>query len=193
MKSEQLWPLAKQSTAEWMEDKASRLAASLAYYTMMSIAPLLIISIKVIGLIFGAEAARGGITHYLSQNVGAKGAAAAEEMIKNAGQQGSGVLATIISTVILVFSASGVFGELQDSLNTVWEVKPKPNRSWKDMVRERFFSFALVLGVVFLLLVSLIINTVLSAVTHALQGEAVIWQIVNFVVSLGVITCLFGL
>src|SRR5207249_4840600 len=104
-----LWPLARQSTNEWMEDKATRLAASLAYYTMLSIAPLLIISIKIIGLVFGAEAARGGITHYLSQNVGAKGAAAAEEMIKNAGQQGAGTLATIISTVILVVSASGVF------------------------------------------------------------------------------------
>jgi membrane protein len=193
MQTKDLWPLAKQSSSEWMEDKASRLAASLAYYTMLSIAPLLIISIKIIGLIFGAEAARGGIEHYLSQNVGAKGAAAAEEMIKNAGQHGAGTLATIISTIILVMSASGVFGELQDALNTVWEVKPKPDRNWKDIVRERFFSFALVLGVVFLLMVSLVINTALSALTHVLNGQAVVWQIINFVVSIGVITCLFAL
>src|SRR5439155_5446934 len=193
MQTKDLWPLAKQSTSEWMEDKASRLAASLAYYTMLSIAPLLIISIKVIGVIFGAEAARGGVTHYLTQTVGDKGAAAAEEMIKHAGQQGSGVLATIISFIILIFSASGVFGELQDSLNTVWEVKPKPDRNWKDIVRERFFSFTLVLGVVFLLLVSLVINTALTALTKTLGGQAVIWQIINFVVSIGVITCLFAL
>src|SRR5213080_1314378 len=102
MQTKDLWPLAKQSTNEWLEDKATRLAASLAYYTMLSIAPLLIISIKIIGLVFGAEAARGGITNYLTQTVGSKGAAAAEEMIKHAGQPGSGILATIISTVILI-------------------------------------------------------------------------------------------
>src|SRR5213596_888524 len=158
----QFYRIARQSFSEWTEDKATRLAASLAYYTMLSIAPLLIISIKVIGVLFGDQAARGGVSQYLAQTVGPKGAAAAEDMIKNAGQQGSGVLATIISTVILIFSASGVFGELQDSLNTIWEVKPKPDRNWKDMVRERFFSLSLVFGVIFLLLVSLVINTVLS-------------------------------
>jgi membrane protein len=189
----EFWTLAKQSFAEWNEDKASRLAAAVAYYTMLSIAPLLIISIKIIGVVFGDEAARGGISRYLTQTVGSKGAAAAQEMIKHAGQNGAGVMATIISTAILLFSASGVFGELQDALNTIWEVKPKPDRKWTDMIRERFFSFGLVLGVVFLLLVTLIINTVLSALTNVVGGEQVIWQIVNFVISFAVIVCLFAL
>jgi len=193
MRFSDLWPLTKQSAAEWLEDKASRLAASLAYYTMLSIAPLLIISIKVIGLVFGAEAARGGIEQYLAQTVGAKGAAAAQEIIKHAGESGSGVLATLISTIVLLFSASGVFGELQDAIDTIWEVKPKPDRTWRDVVRERFFSFALVFGVIFLLLVTLVINTALSALTHVLGGQQIFWQLANVVVSTAVVICLFAM
>src|SRR3954471_13383389 len=110
----QFWTLTKTSYSEWSEDKATKLAAALAYYTMLSIAPLLIISIKIIGKIFGNEAAQGQIAAYLNQTVGDKGAQAAQEIIKHASQPGSGVLATVINIVVLILSASGVFGELQD-------------------------------------------------------------------------------
>src|SRR4051794_15392839 len=189
-----LWPLSKQAAAEWSEDKATKLAAALAFYTMLSIAPLLIICMKIAGKIFGAKSASGQISGYLNNTVGTKGAEAAQEMIKNASQQGAGVIATIISVVVLILSASGVFGELQDSLNTIWEVKPKPNRGIMGIIKDRFFSMTLVLGVVFLLLVSLIASTVLTGVTHAVgMDKGLFLSAINFIVSIAVITVLFGL
>src|SRR4051812_31488954 len=189
-----LWPLSKQAASEWSEDKATKLAAALAFYTMLSIAPLLIICMKIAGKIFGAKAASGQISGYLTNTVGAKGAEAAQEMIKNASQQGSGVIATIISVVVLILSASGVFGELQDSLNTIWEVKPKPNRGIMGIIKDRFFSMTLVLGVVFLLLVSLVASAAIAGMTHAIGiDHGFFWGAVEFVISLVVVTVLFGL
>ncbi len=190
----ELWELTKRAFSDWSEDKATKLAAALAYYTMLSIAPLLVICMKIVGKIFGDEAASGQISAYLNQTVGQKGAEAAQEMIKNAGQPSAGILATTISVVVLFLSASGVFGELQDSLNTVWEVKPKPGRGIMGMIKDRFLSMTMVMGVVFLLLVSLIASTVLTGATHAIGlDEGVILSVINFIVSIAVITVLFAL
>ena len=194
----QYWPHLKQAFSEWNEDKVPRLAGALAYYTMLSIAPLLIICLKLVGVVFGEEAARGQVQAYVSQNVGTKAAESVQQMIASAGQDGAGVMATVISLVILLFSASGVFGELQDSLNTIWEVKPKPGRAIVTIIKDRFFSFTLVLGVAFLLLVSLVISTVLAGLSERLGGGengalTWFWEGVHFVVSLGVITALFAL
>lgn len=184
----------KLSAADWSEDKSTKLAAALAFYTMLSIAPLLIITIKIVGKVFGDEAAKGQIRGYLAGNVSQKAADAAEELIKNAGQPGAGLFATIFSIVILISSASGVFGELQDSLNTIWEVKPRPNRGILATIKDRFFSFSLVLGVAFLMLVSLVASTILSGVANQLGGgESFFWKGVHFLISIAVVTGLFAL
>ena len=189
------WSVTKTAGADWMEDKATKLAASLAFYTMLSIAPLLIISIKIASEFLDEGQARSQMQAYVASNVSAEAAKAVEPMIINATQAGAGVLATIISIVVLLFSASGVFGELQDSLNTIWEVKPRPDRGIWGTIKDRFFSFTMVLGVVFLLLVSLVASTALHAVSDRIGGAGAgfLWKALSFVVSLGVITVLFAL
>lgn len=185
--------LLKRAGSDWMEDKALKLSASLAFYTMLSIAPLLVIAMKIVGTLFGQDAARGQVKAYLEGNMGPRAAAAVQEMVAHAGAEGSGVMATIISSVILAFSASGVFGELQDSMNTIWNVKPKPDAGFMETVKNRFFSFTLVLGVAFLLMVSLIASTLITAISHRiLPAQGWLWQSVNFIFSFAVISFLFA-
>lgn len=186
------WGLLKQAANDWLEDNAMRLAASLAFYTMLSLAPLLVIAIKVVGAIFGEDAARTQIKNYSTDLMGAK---AADAIAAMAGYKLSGgLIATIVSAVVLIVSSGSVFGELQDALNTVWEVKPKPGRAWWTIIRERFFSYMLVLGACFLLLVSLIISAALAGVTRWLHpGQSIAWSILYFLISIGVVTCLFAM
>jgi membrane protein len=194
MSAKQLWVMTKQAASDWSEDNATRLAAALAFYTMLSIAPLLILCIKAAGKIFGDEAATGQVKGYLSNVAGGKAAQAAQDMIANAGQSGSGLIASVVSIVILVFSASGVFGELQTSLNTIWEVKPKPDRGFMGMVKDRLFSFAMVMVVAFLLMVSMVVSTAISGISTKIAGDVTwLWQIINFVISIVVITGLIAL
>ncbi len=188
--------LVKQTISEAGDDKIPRLAASLAYYTLLSLSPLLVLAVSVAGLVFGEEAARGQIAHQLQQVFGAEAGEAIQSMVANAKQPGSGILGGIVGIVVLLFGASGVFGELQDSLNTIWEVAPRPGRGIWGIVKDRFFSFTMVVGVAFLLLVSLIVSAALAALGEWVSGVAGtewIWQIVNFVVSLALITLLFAL
>jgi membrane protein len=186
--------ITKQAGADWVEDKSTKLAAALAFYTMLSIAPLLIITVKIIGKFLDAKTTQSDIQGYLVSNMGQKAADALLPAIEQAKQPGGGVIATTVSVVILLLSASGVFGELQDSLNTIWEVKPRPNRGIWTTIKERFFSFTLVLGVAFLMLVSLIASTVISGLANHLGGEkSFFWEAMHFVISLGVITGLFAL
>lgn len=189
------WAVVKSAGMSWIEDNATRLAASLAFYTMLSLAPLLVIAIKIVGSLFGESAATNQVRAYAHELMGTRAGDAVVQMIGPFARPGAGVIATIISALVLLFSASAVFGELQDSLNTVWEVKPRPGRAIWGIIRERFFSFVLVLGTCFLLLVSLIFSTVLSALTRRLLGEnhALVLTIVNEVVSLIGITALFAL
>jgi membrane protein len=189
--------LLKETWTEWQEDKASRLAAALAYYTAFSIAPLIIIAIAIAAVVFGEEAAQGGIEDQLRGLLGPQGANAVEEIIKNSDKPKEGSIATIISVVILLFGASGVFGQLQDSLNTIWEVAPKPDRGIMGFIKDRFLSFTMVLGIGFLLLVSLLLSAVLATLSnflgHLIPGLTFLWSILNFLISFGVITVLFAL
>ncbi len=189
--------LFQETFEEWSKDKASRLSAALAYYTIFSIAPLLIIVIAIAGAVFGEDAASGQIFAQIQGLVGEAGAKVIQEAIKNASQPKQGAIASIISIVVLIFGATGLFTELQDALNTIWEVEQKPGRAVKNMVRNRFLSFAMVLGIGFLLLVSLIISGVLAALlgyfNNLIPGIAFIWQIVNFLVGFAISTVLFGL
>jgi membrane protein len=187
----------KETASDWMEDKATRLAAALAFYTLLSLAPLLVLAVSIAGLAFGEEAARGEVMVQLQGMLGAQGAAAVETVLAHASRPSSGIVGTIVGIGVLLFGASGVFGELQDSLNVVWEVKPRPGRGIRGFLRDRFFSFTLVLGVAFLLLVSLVLSAALAAIGGAfssrLPGGELLWQVVNFIVSLGVVTVLFAL
>ncbi len=182
---------------EWSEDKASRLGAALAYYSVFSLGPLLIISIALAGLIFGKDAARGEVLDEIKGTVGEPVALALEQMLTQASNPGRGALATALGIAALLFGATGVFGELQDALNTIWKVKPKPGRGLWGIIRDRFLSLTMVLGTGFLLLVSLVLTAALSAfsasLSNALPGGAAVWQPVNLLVSFGVITLLFAM
>lgn len=197
MRVRKVFDLLKATGSEWLDDKAPRLAAALAFYTLLSLAPMLVLSISVAGLAFGEEAARGQVAGQLAGLLGESGAAAVQSIVANAKTPSSGVLGTIVGIAIALFGASGVFGELQGTLNQIWNVDSKPGRGIKGFVRDRFFSFSLVLGVAFLLLVSLVMSAALAAIgayfTSALPGGSVVWQAINFAVSLAVITALFAL
>ncbi|BAY69023.1 YihY/virulence factor BrkB family protein [Anabaena sp. FACHB-709] len=192
-----IWQLFQEAFQEWNDDKASRLAAALAYYTVFSIAPLLIIVIAIAGAVFGEEAARGEIVQQIQGLVGRDGAEFIETAIQNVDRPKTGTIASLISIALLLLGATGVFIELQDSLNTIWEVQPKPGRGVKNIFRQRFLSFGMVLGIGFLLLVSLVISTVLSTLVNyfggLLPGVDFLWQLVNFIISFAITTLLFAL
>jgi membrane protein len=188
--------LAKETFNRWNEDKASRLAAALAYYTIFSLAPLLIVVLAIAGAVFGADAARDRLDNEIRGLVGQQGAEFIQEMVNNANQPAAGMIATIIGVVTLLLGAAGVFGQLQDALNTVWGVVPKP-RGLLGTIQQRFISFAMVLGVGFLLLVSLVLSALLAALDGWLNaqfpGGGIILRVINLVVSLVVITGVFAM
>ena len=187
------WGLLTQTYAEWSEDNAARLAASLAFYTLFSLAPLLVVAIGVAGFFLGSEAVRGQLMHQFAGLVGPDGAEAIEDLIAAARRPGESVVASIVGFVLLLLGASGVVGELKASLNQIWDL-PSPKSGFFAVVRQRLVSFALVLGIGFVLLVSLLISAVLAAVSDFLHGGEVvagIWIAVNLVVTLGIETALF--
>ncbi|MBL9038851.1 MAG: YihY/virulence factor BrkB family protein [Archangium sp.] len=179
----------------WLEDDISTHAASLAYYTVFSIAPTLIIAVAVAGAIFGPEAARGEVRTQIDGLVGSAGATVIEDMMVNASKPGAGALASIIGGVVLLFGATGVFAALQTALNHIWAA-PKPKRSAvKSFLRTRFLSLAMVLGIGFLLLVSLVVSALISALGHLFGSDVtqITLQVVNFVLSFAFVTVLFAL
>jgi membrane protein len=189
--------LFKQTASEWMEDDAPSLGAALAYYTVFSLAPLMTIAIAIAGFFFGKEAAQGQIFDELRVLLGEEGGKAVQEMVQSANAQPTaGVIATIISVVVLLFGASGVFGQLQASLNTIWGVKPKPGRGVLGMIKDRLLSFGFTLVVGFLLLVSLLLTAGIALVANwvggLMPGSETIAQILNIVLSLAMITLLFA-
>ncbi len=188
----------KGTAQEWSDDKVPRLGAALAYYTIFSIAPLLIIAITIVGMLFGEEAAKGQIEAEMGRLIGSQGAGALQDMIQNAGEKKShGIVASIIGFVVLLLGASGVFVQLKDALNTIWEVPEKKQPGGiMGFIKTRFLSFGLVLGIGFLLMASLVLSTALAALGKFASGIIpVSWlmQLVNFAVSFGVITVLFAM
>jgi len=188
--------LFKQTISEFSGDKVPRLGAALAYYTIFSLAPLLLIVIAISGIVFGHEAAQGKIFDQFRGALGPTTAAAMQDMVKNAAKPKAGTIATILGGVTLLLGASGVFGQLKDALNTIWDVKPKEGRGIMGMIKDRFLSFAMVFGLGFLLLVSLVIDTAIAAMgkfagSHLPGGEA-LWHIVEMFFSFVVITVLMA-
>jgi membrane protein len=154
-----------QSALEWMEDNAFRLSAALAYYTVFSLAPILVLATAIAGIVLGDDAARGELTVQLERMVGPEAAAAIAAMVSGARQESSGLPATILGTALLIAAATVAFAELKSALNQVWNATPKPAASWVQWLRTRVASFGMVLCVGFLLLVSLLVNTAIAAVS----------------------------
>jgi membrane protein len=189
--------LAREAFREWRADECSRRAAALSFFTALSLAPLLIVVIAVAGLVWGEEAVRGAIAVQMRGLIGADGAKVIETVIANARDPELGTLAAILGTMVLVFGATGVFAELQDSLNKIWHVEPKAGAGLRGMLRQRFLSFAMVLGIAFLLLVSLVLSAALSALGRVFnllpEWLAFGAQLLNMTVSLVVTTVLFAM
>jgi membrane protein len=189
--------LFKQAFSEFSRHKTPRLGAALAYYTIFSLAPLLLIVIAIAGLAFGHDAAQNKIFEQLRGVLGPASATAVQELVKGAAKPKSGTAATIIGVLTLILGASGVFGQLEDALNTIWDVEPKQGSGIMTLLKDRFLSFAMVLGIGFLLLVSLVIDTAIAtmgkyAAGH-LSGGVALWNIVELLFSFGVITVLMAM
>jgi membrane protein len=191
----------KRTYQDWKEDRASRLAASLAYYTIFSLAPLLVIVIAIAGFIWRHEDVEAQIMAQSQSLVGVEGATFIADMIRSASNPTEGILATIIGIVTLLFGALGVFNELHNALNVIWEVKEEKAESFLQAVKkaliDRFLSFTMVLVIGFLLLVSLVVSAGLSA-AQELAGNTFpipefLLQLINLIISIGVITLLFAL
>jgi membrane protein len=183
--------------ASW-EDDVPRLGASLAYYTLFAIAPVLLVATAIAGLAFGPQAVRGEIVGQIDYLVGRDGARAVQSLLEGASQRRAGYLATIVGSVTLVLAATGAFLELQTALNTIWRVKPNPtNATFTAFVMDRVRSFGLVVALGFLLLVSLAVSAALAALGTWLErispGMPLVWNAMNVLVSLVVITALFTL
>jgi membrane protein len=182
----------KQAAVDWSDDNAPRLAAALAYYTIFSMAPLLLIAISIAGIAFGAEAVQGRVVEQIDGLVGQTGAEAVEEMLKSARKPEAGLLATLTGLVTLLLGATGAFNELRSGLNTVWEVPPPPKKGILGMVKDRVGSFMMILVIGFLLLVSLAVSAGISAVSGVWGFAGPLLQVVNLVVSLAVVAGLFA-
>jgi membrane protein len=187
----------KQTVKDWADDKAPRLGAALAYYTVFSIAPLFVIVIAIAGIWFGKQAAQDQIFQQIAGLIGDKGAEAVSGMLKAADKPKEGMIASVLAVVTLLFGATGVFIQLQDALNTIWEVKPKPGRGIMGFIRQRLLSLAMVFGIGFLLLVSLVLSAGLAAAgkwfSGALPGGEEVWHALNFTISFLVISGVFTL
>ena len=192
-----LWTLLKDSVNGYIEDDALSRGAAIAYYTIFSIAPVLVIVIAIAGLVYGDEAAHGAITAQLQGMLGYDGAEAVQTMIASARNKNSGIMATVLGIGTLLVTASGVFGEMQTGLNVIWKVKPDPNASTVSrLIRARAASLGLVAALGFLLVVSLAVSATVAAgaqvLQHVLPDIDVLLQLVNFLLSFAMITLLFA-
>ncbi|MFL6232445.1 MAG: YihY/virulence factor BrkB family protein [Thermoanaerobaculia bacterium] len=189
--------LIKESFQEWQKDGALDLGAALAYYTIFSLAPLLLVALAVAGLLWDRGEIQGQLIAEIQGLMGPQGAQAVQTMLANAGQHGSGVIASILGVATILFGATGVFVQLQNALNRVWNVEARPGLGIWSFVKTRLISFGMVLGIGFLLLVSLIISTAVSAVgkwaTGLLPGSETLMQGLTFVVSFAFVTLLFAM
>ncbi|MES2991849.1 MAG: YihY/virulence factor BrkB family protein [Pseudomonadota bacterium] len=192
------WTLAKGAVNAWIDDYAPSMGAALSYYTVFSMAPFLLIVISVAGLVFGAEAVRGELFSQLNGLMGAQAAQGIQDMLASMSTPEAGVVGTVIGVVVLVIGATTVFGELQDALDRIWRAPVRTGSSgpW-NLLRTRLLSFGLILGVAFLLMVSLVVGAGVAAFGRwwgsYFIGWEVLVQVINFVVGFAITTCGFAL
>ena len=198
MAIQQIFKILQQSVSEWIDDYAPSMGAAISYYTAFSIAPLLIIVIAVAGSVFGEEAVRGSLHGQISGLVGSDGAAAIQGLISSAREPAQGIVASSISIVLLIVGATTVFAELQSALDRIWHVpeKAKPSGLW-GLLRARFLSFGLILGLAFLLTASLVVSAAVAATgklfSTLLPGWEFVLQGVNLALSFGLEAVIFAM
>jgi membrane protein len=192
-----VWALIKMSVLSWRQDYASSMGGALAYYTLFSIAPVLIIVIAVAGFFLGPEAARGEIVTQLRGLLGEDGASAVQGLLESASEPEEGIIATISSIALLLLGATTVFAELQSDLDRIWRAEAKPLNGLWAFLRARLLSFGMILALAFLLLVSLVLSAALAVLGKWwggwFEGWAVLLEILNFIVSFAITTGLFAL
>lgn len=189
--------LVKKTIKEWSEDKAARLAAALAYYAAFSLAPMLVIAISVASLFFEQQTVQNLVIDQINGLAGDQGGELIATMLDTSRSTESNLLLGLIGVITLIMGATGVFGQIQDALNTMWEIAPKPGRGLIGMIKDRFLSFTMVVGVGFLLLISLVVSAALSGLENwgieMFPGLEAIVIGINFVISFIIITVLFAL
>ena len=194
--SKQLVHVMRCAVSEWFAHRAASKGAALAFYTLFSMAPVLVLVIAIAGFFYGADAAQGGLLNELKGLVGAQGAEAIQLILAGARDKEGGMIATIVATVLLLFGATSVFAELKDSLDEIWQSPPSKNASWWDIVRTRVLSFGLILVLAFLLMVSLVVSAVLAVLENYFNGmwkeATVLLSWLAWVISFFVIASLFG-
>ncbi|MFO1241764.1 MAG: YihY/virulence factor BrkB family protein [Rickettsiales bacterium] len=190
------WHILKKTALRWWEDKVPRLGAALAFYSVLSIGPLLLIVTAIAGLVFGREAVSGQLARQIEGLVGKQAAETLQLAVANSYQPDTGIVAAVIGIATLLFAASGVFAQLQDALNTIWGIQAK-SRPFFHILKDRFLSFTMVLGTGFLLLTSLTISAGLSGLGDYFFGQSssmtTLLEALNFAVSFTIITFLFAL
>jgi len=193
-----IWRLLKETVSEWQFNEVSLLASSLAYYTVFSLAPLLVLVTMIVGAIFGEAAAKDQIVTQLTEMVGEAGAQLISTAIDNMRADATGgTFRLLFNLGFLVFGATGVFAQIQEALDRIWQVKPDPRRQIFHFLRKRLLSFAMVLVIAFLLLVSFVGNTILAALVEVLNnitpGSGYLWQVISLVISFGMTTLIFAM
>ncbi len=194
MNFSELWEIGKRTVQEWLDDEASLLAAALAFYTAISVAPLLVIIVGIAGIFVSQSQAADQLLQQLNGAIGAEGAQFLETALENAAEPSAGSIAGIISFATLLWGSTNVFAQLQNSLNKIWNAPDKENGGIMATVKDRLLSFSMVLGIAFLLLVSLVLSSALTAMSSMVSGNnmTILWQVLNFVISFAVITLLFA-
>jgi membrane protein len=187
----------KDTFSGFIEDKGLKLSASLAYYTIFSMAPLLLLIISLAGVFFGKDATEGSVFTELNGLIGNEAAAQVQQVIKNMELSGDTTFSLIISTVTLIIGATSVFGEIQDSINMIWNVKAKPKKGWIKLIKDRVLSGSLIIGLGFLLIVSLIVNGALAAFNTLLKNwlpdiSVILFTALGIVVNFVVLALLFS-
>lgn len=198
MNLKRIWGLFTEATSSWSNDYAPSMGAALSYYTLFSIAPLLLIVIAVAGFFFGADEVRGALFAQVTGLMGDDGARAIEEMLQSASQPKEGIIGTIVGAVVLLVAATTVFTELQNSLDRIWRAPAREKTSGIfKLIRARLLSFGMILAIAFLLLVSLVVSATLAALGKWWDAWLGAWEplalILHFLVSFGLVTVLFAL
>jgi membrane protein len=188
--------LLRTSFDDWNEDDGPRLGAALAFYTILSISPIVILAVAMVSLVFDRSQAQTHLLDQVQSLIGPEGRNAVQTLLASGQKKASGIVATLAGFVILVFGASGVFGELRSALNTIWEAKPQVGSGISGMLRERFFSIGMVFSVGYVLLISLLVSTALAALTTFLNGllplPSILSNTLNFIISFLGVAVLFG-
>ena len=189
--------LVMETVTRWLDDYAPSMGAALAYYTLFSLAPLLVIVIALAGFVFGRDAVEGQIVLELKDLIGPQGATTIEALVKSASNPKVGTVAIVIGLVTLLIGATSVFSELQSDLDRIWRAPPHPNEGWLGLVRQRLGAFSMVMGIGFLLLTSLVISAALAALgtwwSAWFGNAAALLEVANFVVSFVLTTLLFAM